>query len=524
MNFKKAIILLIFFLLCFSVFSQEKNGEEENEEEIVLDEKLQNDDYTEQSIFIINSFNYNVKGITLPFVLNKKTELKEGEVIIGKTHFAKFLKDKRQLLVNERVLKEDVRIEYTIGELTDDGNYPVDLEIYVEDTFNIIAIPYPKYDSNNGFSLTIKARDYNFLGSMEPFRVDLGYKYDQEGRTTFSMMLDSGLPFQAFGLNWFFDFDNYFNYRPHLSEAFYYKNKTGLAVDIPIKRSILTLSFGESFFWNEENSDSDKPSLGDVQKGLYMSSNPSIVWTIPTGLEIGEYGELFYVPVIIAVINHEISPWVLSNNRKGPVLSFVHSLLFSRINWIGNFRQGISVSAGNSYSYNIYYAKTGIDNPWGYSYNVTTRGHFIIVEDLFGISARFMHRHWIKSYSDSAGDVLRGIMDKDVIAEYITSLNLDFDVRALRMKPYEWLTNNKLTRIMGFDVHLNPIFDMAWYKHPLRKASSDYENFLFGGGFEMIIYPHRFRSMFFRISAGWDITNTERITPSELFLGMELFY
>jgi hypothetical protein len=523
LNFKKVVIFLIFFQVCFSVFSQEKNIEEEKEEEIVLDEKLQSNVYTEQSIFIINSFNYNVKGRTLPFALNTKTELKKGEIIIGKTNFAKFLKDKRQLLVNERVLKDDVRIEYTIGELTQDGKYPVDLEIYVEDTFNIIALPYPKYDSNSGLSVTIKARDYNFLGSMEPFRVDLGYKRDEEGRTSFSLMLDSGMPFQAFGLNWFVDFDNDFDYRPALEKPFYFKNRTALSVDIPIKRTTLNLSFGESFIWNEENSDSDKPAFGEVQEGLYMQSKPSISWRIPTGLEIGDYGELTYNPSVSAAFNHEISPWELSSNRIGPILNFGHSLYFGRINWIGNFRQGISVSVDNSYSYNIYYKKKNWD-PWEYSYSVTAKGHFIFVEDLFGISTRLIHRHWIKSYSESAGDKLRGIKDNDITAEYMVSLNLDLDVRALRIKPYEWFSNTKLMRILGFDVHFNPIFDIAWYKHPGKKASSDYENFLFGGGFEMIIYPHRFRSMFFRISAGWDITNTERVTPMEIFLGMELFY
>jgi len=524
LNIKKVIIFLIFFPLCFSVFSQEKNGKEEKEEKIVLDEKLQNSIYTEQTIFVISSFNYNVKGRTLPFVLNTKTELKKGEEITGKTHFAKFLRDKKQLLVNERVLKDDVRIEYTIGEITEDGKYPVDLEIYVEDTFNIIALPYPKYDSNSGLNLIIKARDYNFLGSMEPLRIDLGYKLDEEGRTTFSLMLDSGMPFQALGLNWFVDFDNYFDYRPELEKPFYYKNTTALSVDIPIKHTNLNLTFGESFIVNDENSDSDKPALGEVQEGLFMQSRPSISWRIPLGIEIGDYGELTYNPSISASFNHQISHWELSYNRIGPFLYFGHSLYFGRVNWIGNFRQGISVSADNSYSYNFYYAKTNIDNPWGYSYDITAKGHFVFIKDLFGMSTRLMHRHWIKSYSESAGDKLRGIRDKDVTAEYITSLNIDLNVRAIRMKPYEWLSNNKLTRIMGFDVHVNPIFDIAWYKPPYEDASAKYKNFLFGGGFEMIIFPHRFRSMFLRISAGWDITNTEKVTPTEIFLGMELFY
>jgi hypothetical protein len=521
LNLRKTLLFLILFSACFFAFSQEETVE--TEEEIILDEILQDDIYTEESIFIINYFNYNVKGRTIPFVLNTKTELKKGEEITGKTNLNKFIKDKRQLLVNERVLKDDVRIEYVIGEITEDGKYPVDLEIYVEDTFNIIALPYPKFSSNYGLEVTIKARDYNFFGSMQPFRVDLGYKYDEYGRTYFKLMLDSGLPFQAFGLNWFFDFDNYFEYRPELSEPFYYKNRTALSVDIPIKRTTLNLWFAESFFWNDENSDTYKPELGDVQKGLYLSSNPEISWKIPVGIEIGEYGELTYNPSVSAVINHELPSTTLSYTRKGPILYFSHSLYFERIDWIGNFRKGISFDISNSYNYDFYYAKTERD-PWGYSYRIATKGHFIFIEDWLGFSARLSHKHWIKSYDEYAGDMLRGVFDKDVIAEYIVSLNLDLQVRALRIKPYEWFPNIGFMRIFGFDVHLNPVFDTAWYKHPSKEASLERENFLFGSGFEIIVYPHRFRSMFLRLSLCWDVSDIAEKTPMEIFLGMELFF
>jgi hypothetical protein len=525
---QKTLSFLILFSVCFFAFSQEVTVE--TEEEIILDEILQDDIYTEKSIFIINSFNYNVKGRSLPFILNTKTELKKGEEITGKTNLNKFIKDKRQLLVNERVLKDDVRIEYIIGEINQDGKYPVDLEIYVEDTFNIIALPYPKYSSNSGLEVTIKARDYNFLGSMQPLRVDIGYKYNEYGHTYFKLMLDSGLPFQAFGLNWFFDFDNYFEYRPDFAEPFYYKNRSAISVDIPIKHTTLNMGFAESFYWNDENADADKPTYGEIQEGGFLSSNPSISWRIPTGLEIGEYGELTYAPSVSSVINHALSSTSLASNRIGPFLYFSHSLYFGRINWIGNFRQGISFDISNSYSYDIHNKKNNL-NPWGYSYSITAKGHFIFVEDLFGLSTRLTHRHWIKTYSESAGDVLRGVFDKDVTAEYILALNLDLQVRALRIKPYEWFPNSKLMRILGFDVHLNPVLDAAWYKPSLEDASFEYKYLLFGAGFEFIVYPHRFRSMFFRISAGWDITDITKKTPTdlflnyyEIFLGMELFY
>jgi len=532
LTLRKILFLLIFLIVCFSVYCQEdldEIGESLSKKEFILNDILQNEKYDEESIFIINSFNYNIIGRTLPFVLNNKTELKKGEEIKGKTNLIKFIKDKGQLLTNERVLKDNVKIDYTIGEAVEDGKYPVDLQIYVEDTWNIIALPYPKYSTSYGFELTIKARDYNFLGTMQALRVDLGYKYDQDGQSFFSLMVDSGTPFQAFGLNWLFDFDNFFDYRPDVSDIslqFFYKNKTGISLDIPIKHTTLTLLFTEFFILNEENNDSDKPDFGEFQEGLYLSSKPSLSWKIPTGLEIGEYGELTYTPNVYAVFNHELPLWPLKENKIGPILYFNHTLYFGRLNWKDNFREGVNVQVYNSYSYNFYYQKDpNIDkNPWTFDYSVELKGFLILIKDIFGLSARFSHRHWINSYYEYAGDLLRGVIDKDVNAEFIISLNLDMHIRALKINAYEWFPNNKFLRSLGFDLHINPVIDGAFYKQPSKDVSFVRENFLIGAGFETIIYPHQFRSLFFRISTCWDFSDVSKKTPIELFLGMEHHY
>jgi len=510
-------LFLILFFIIIPAFTQEDT-------QIELEQELFNEiEYNEDSIFVIKSFVYNVKGITMPYALNHKAEFKVGEEITGISSFEKFIKDKTQLLVNERVLKDNVLIDYTIGELTEDEKYPVDLVIFVEDTWNIIALPYPKYSSNYGLELTIKARDYNFLGTMRPLRMDLGYKYDQNGRSFYNIMIDSDYPFEAFGLNWNLGFDNYFNYRPDLEHPLYYKNRTGISVGIPIKRSTFTISFSESFIVNEENADADKPLYGEVQEGLYMVSYPYVSWSIPLGLNIGEYGELNYRPFAGITINHELPNWPLTDYRIGPFISFSHTLSFGRINWKGNIRQGFSAYITNSYGYSFYYHRN-LWNPWSQYYGFQGIGHFVIIDEILGISARMNHRHWIESSHDHAGDVLRGIYDKDVTAEFMFAFNFDLNIRALRIMPSTWFPNNRLMRIFDFDMFMNPICDIAVYKDPTRDFSFSKENFLLGAGMEVIVFPHRFRSMFFRVSAAFDFSDISERTPMELFLGMELHY
>jgi len=512
---KKLILLLPVMLLfiCFSLFPQENEPSELTEES----------NYDSNSIFVIDSFVFDVDGITLPFVMINKAELIKGEEIKEFSNLEKYIQNKQQLLYNERVL-ESVKIEHHIGQKREDGKYPVALVIHVKDTNNIIAIPRPQYDSNSGFDITIKARDYNFLGTMNALRLDLGYQYDEEGRNFFTFMLDSGIPFEAFGLNWELDFDHFFNYRPDMGQPFYYKNITGLSVELPINRTTLNIGFEESLFYNEENSDFYKPLYGDFQDGIYMSSSPYISWKIPTGIEISEYGELTYTPGFSASFTHEFPQWPLNEHRKGPSLNFSHDLGFGQINWIGNFLKGYSVSIDNSFNYNFYNARTDTQPLTG-SYSITAKGHFIIKE-YFGISTRLMFRQWINDFDDNAGGSLRGVMDNDLYADYILSLNLDINFRVLQFMPSEWFKTQKL-RFFNFDLHAAPIIDAAFSHDPRTGTLYGFNKLNVTGGLELIVFPVSFRSLFVRGSIATDVYKMlvdKKRGPIEIYIGTELHY
>lgn len=524
------LILTLFFNL--TAFAQEQIAPDS---QTAASEELSAYENDDDSIFIINSFNYVITGITLPFMLNSKTELKTGEEIKGRKNLEKFIQDKKQLLINERVLKDNVVIEYSIGEIDEDGRYPADLQIFVEDTWNIIALPYPKYDSNYGFELTIKARDYNFLGTMNPLRVDLGYKYNQEGLSFFNLMVDSGIPFETFGLNWYVDFDNYLDYRPDVELKWYYKNRTALSVDVPIKRTTLTFWFSESFIINEENSEKDRDLYGErFQEGFYMSSNPNITWKIPTGLEIGDLGELTYTPSVYAIFNHEFSMWPLLPNKKGSFYYFSHNLDFGRIDWKGNFREGFSFYLDNTFIFSDYNFKSETDDPWGYSYSARLIQHFIFIEDRLGLSSRFYLRHWINDFDEYAGNTLRGVPDRigrdeNLYPEFIFSVNMDLQLRVLRLLPSDWYPGNNFWRIFDFDLHINPVIDAAWYKPYQKEVSSKSEYFRLGAGFDTILFPHRFRSLYFRVSTAWNFSEIAKRAPDiikdlELLLEMGFHY
>ena len=494
--------IIFFFLLCHAAFSQ--------------------DGPQSDSVFIINSFSFNITGFTRPDALIRKGELKTGEEIKGIHELEKYINDKTQLLYNERVL-DSVGIEYSVGQPRDDEKYPVDLMITTKDTWNIVAIPRPRYSSNTGFDITLKARDYNFLGTMSPLKIDLGYSFDENKHNSFFFLLDSNIPFTAYGLNWNINFYNDFTYRPDTEQPIYNGNTTGLSVELPVSFTTVTAGISESFIINEENADIYKPEYGNFQDGFYMSTNPYISWKIPLGINAGNLGEVVFTPGVSAVFPHEFAKWPLDDIRKGPILVFKQNLGFNRIDWIGNFRKGLDVSVYNSFDYNFFNAKND-KNPWTEKLILSGIGHFKIT-NFFGVSANLMYRQWLfydYGYT-TAGDVLRGVIDKDIFADYMFSLNLDLSFKVFNFLPSVWFNNPKL-RVFNFELFFAPVIDMAVFHDPENKTEFNLKNAVVTGGFEIIVFPEFFRSLFLRASIGWDISDYSGNRPYELYIGTDFFY
>jgi hypothetical protein len=468
----------------------------------------------EDSVFIISGITFDIKGRTRPDAVIRNAELKEGEEIQGRANLEKYIQEKQQFLQNQRIF-DSAKITRSVGEVQKDGKYPVSLHISIVDTWNIIAVPYPKYDTNSGFEFIVKARDYNFMGTMNPLRLDFGYKYDQKGQSSVVFELDSDTPFRAFGFNWNIDFDHFFNYRPDAEEPYFYKNITGLSMELPFKTTLFTFGFEESFVLNEENDDS-KLQYGKFQNGLYMASRPYVIWEIPTGLDVGNYGELTYTPEISAVFNHEFSQWPLHDFRKGPFLSLIHTLGFNQINWIGNYRQGFDVGMKNSYVFDFHRMSQDKES-LSIEYSVSGKGHFIITGN-FGISTFLQYRHWFyhdPGYYTKGGDALRGILDSAINADYMLSLNLDFPFRVLQFLPSRWFGKPRL-RIIDFDLHLSPIVDMALYHDPLSNTAFSFKNILVSGGMELIVFPAFMRSLYIRVSIAWNFVDMAN-NPSDYY-------
>jgi hypothetical protein len=509
---------LIFSMLYCSLFSQEYGSLEyipqEYDEETPAETETAKEfesGIPDEQIFVISGINYHITGWTKPFAIARNVELNEGAEFQGLEELETYVERKIQVLHNQRVFEENsCRIEYSLGNPGDDGKIPVVLDVYVEDSWNLIVLPEPKYDSNTGFSLALKARDYNFLGTMSPLRLDLGYELDNDEKHTYGFLLDLDFPIKALGFVWTFNFDNALDYT--IGDPLYYKNTTGVSVDLPWKTTTFTFGFNQYLYVNEENSDDEKDATGIefFEDTWYMASELYGQWKIPTGLEVPNFGSIDYIPKISETIRYrpggDVGDW------RYPVLSLSHSIGFGRIDWIGNYRQGFDLRISNSNDLNQK------NLTWSNNFAVTAIAHYRFGY-LFGVSSRFRFQMWHGDSYTEAGDVIRGVRNDDLTANKMISLNLEFPFRLIRFVPSEWL-GCKNWRILDFEQHWSPFIDLAIADDP-GKAYHEYgdnarfetSGIIATAGLEVTTFLLRWRSIYLRISAGWDLRGDIREWP-----------
>ncbi|MDR0447766.1 MAG: hypothetical protein LBH07_03770 [Treponema sp.] len=536
------IIIIVIYNPC--LFSQEESVEAETAE-------VETEYVTE---FVIRSINYKITGKTKESALERLADFKTGVRFSGWAALEKYLAEKIQDLYNIRALEaEESSVHYSLGEAEEDGVIPVYLEISVTDSTSLIIIPEPKYDSNAGFTLSLKARDYNFLGTLAPVKLDLVWGSDDKDRNSLGFLTEITIPFKAFYHYWIFtSYNEYYYYRT--GEPYYNKNVLGLALELPVLDTLFTFGFEQGLVIHEENTDriasitrqadSSEPGLRirkppsdinniDEYHDWYLFSKPYVDWKIPMPLRVGKFGRLVYSPGVYGIVKYQPGGDP-GDYRRGPGAGIDQEIGFKKINWIGNYREGLGVSLFNKNEYNFF------RQDWINSLGFLAEGH-IAVSRFFGISGRLMYTRWFNDFYDLAGDVIRGYKDNELYARERLSLNLDFPVRLIRFVPSEWKENPKY-RYFDFEQHWSPFVDLVLAdssngnnkpdsnqlipnKYQLKK-----EDLISGAGLEIITFPLKWRSFYLRGSIGFNIQEFHRTKKlpkgiyREIYIGMGHYY
>ncbi len=459
-----------------------------------------------QPAYEITEIEYTIVGRTTQWAVERNAEdLREGETFDSLDELEAFLEDQQQILTNIRPLAKAA----VLYEIRPRQGQPDAVVVYVntKDTWNLLALPYFKYDSNSGLLLSIRARDYNFFGSLETFRIDLDYERDTDGDTEYSYDWRFTLPFQWHGYDWSWQLSQELGYNEGDVEG---GGSTSVGIALPISEQDFNLTYTQRYRYDSRKDKDETEAEFDRHS---MQSQLSFGTTYDTGLVLPAFDELRYSPSIFTAVRYWPGDRISYDNR-GLDLGFSHGVSAGRVDWIGNFREGAKLSLSNPVTYNTY--RTVVSS----SINSEVAGYLEL--DPFGFSARasgfynFNDSEGEPSITDDAAGPIRGVLNDKMEGNVGFFWNSDVTLKV-------WTIGNFV------EGQGSIFFDAAWVTTRDEPWDSE-DDFKWSLGIEAIGFPLFARSLYVRISLGFDMRQVidagELLGDSkrEIFIGLGHLY
>ncbi|MCQ2584313.1 MAG: hypothetical protein MJ185_01880 [Treponema sp.] len=472
--------------------------------------------------FKISEVIYEINGITKESVLRKKVPINENRIFNTEDEIIKYLSEIQKDLVNTRCF-EHSEVTYEYSDSDDNESISVKVKISVTDSFHFLALPYLKYSSVNGLSLKLKAKDSNFIGTMNELNTSLDFQFepDEEG-TPFKVFepelnISFDYPFNKglFDLTWINNYSLSYTWGETSPE---WDLKTGFKFERPFSNTTLTFAFYQGFikdFYFRESNDETF-----FRETLEMYSPVALC-------EIPGYNQLKLIPKLSLIYNwdpfYKNGPsGIFEPTLKSPELSYSTGLSFGKINWDGNFRYGLESNLTPKLAYNFASHADNRVMPWSFVLFSETRFYNSFKSaGIYAQGIAFSYIQTDKTYGDEKIDgYIRGVIDSkrslfniDRYQAQVPSaliLNLDFPVKIFST---DW-ENFPITKKIGFMKHfnfefqLNPFFDIALIKtteetHGTSNTFKLNEGF-YGTGLEVLVFPQKWSSYVIRASVGID--------------------
>lgn len=493
----------------------------------------------------IATVHYTIQGWTKRYPLSRAVPIDKTKVFPDKAALTNYIAQLEKDLHNIRTIEHaKISLEY---DTEHNGITPVILTVAVKDTWNFIAVPYPSFDSNSGFKFKIKMQDFNFFGSLQPIKADIIYQATESGDSLFSSGVHFTYPFKAamFDMEWTTDFEFTTAFDKHPKVVF----GSGLQAGYTYKNFTVCFGAAPEIVINDRSSDlPDNPakapsSTGDSEpapntmgylypQDRYYFRTKFFLFTPVKITQIKNFGTLQWTPYIDVVGNWAFDG-IQAKQLKGWTLHWNHELSLSHIDWVGNFRKGLSFSVDNSYSYNLYKRdKVAV------SFGSTVTGFYPFINrvGLYGRMQLFYNLY--KVQSDRAGVALRGILNKRLSTDTAVACNFDIPIRVATLDFAE-ITEIPWTRVFNCDIQLVPFFDFAWVHDTKTNRYFHPADGWYSGGMEVIVFPKKMRSIYVRASVGLDLAELKNVPGlnklkgrakrdgapiSEIFIGIGTHY
>lgn len=491
--------------------------------------------------FRISDVEYNINGQTREYALQKKVKIDKNRVFPSKETFDKYINDLKSQMENSRVFESvEIVLEYQsnnnisatsnlqdnqssdsnknqyeeVENFTSDDSETecTDIKLIVNttDSMHLIVIPYPKYDSNNGFSLRLKAKDTNFLGSMEEMSGDFNYQMKQDTNDNhtdhiFGFNFDFSIPFKINKFN--AENKNSVDINYTIGEsAPEWKLSSGLNLELPFDKFSINFDFSQGFI-----RELDYEKYDDE---IYFSEE--FKFSVPITIQqIDNWGKIIYEPYISGVYNWDNDGIMEKNNDLiSPEISINQKLSTERINWIENFRSGLSVSITNSYGYNF-----GKDN-----FIPKISGELKIFKSFkyFGFCSNIYAFAYMNK-TENIGSRLRGIRDDvyfnknydngkhaeekacETQAAFIFSLDIPIRIFKVYWEDVPLIKKIGFAKYFNMEMQFSPFIDIAFINNRATNTDFYYKDAFYAGGLEVLVYPLKWKGIQIRASLGIDL-------------------
>ncbi|MDE5581017.1 MAG: hypothetical protein K2I95_06310 [Treponemataceae bacterium] len=519
-NFKRAFVFAVALLFSAFSFAQETNSQ-----------GLENPEaFSRKEIYKIAAVNYAAQGITKESALARNVEIEEGKKFESREDLEAYILDIKQKLINARLF-DMAEVEYTLTmDADEDGYIPVAINVVTVDSRHFLLLPYPKYDSNEGFELKIKFKDANFLGTMSEMEADTFFRFEQKDGQENDFVLGGNfgydLPFTLGKIEASWNNDFSFEYAFVRGEP-EWNFQSGFTFVLPFENIALRLDLTQG-----TTRDLDYKKFNDE---LFFTERAK--FSVPIRLEtIPGIGDIVYTPAAEIVYNWDLDGIdILDEDLVSPKLTFSHGISAGRVNWYGNFRKGFSAGIFQSAAYNFQLNE--------FQPGIELRAEAFFAWNRAALASRLTLFAEFDSYR-RYGHLLRGIPDDqyfspqtgmdDVYACKSASaliLNLDVPIKIFSTRFEKgWLKN------FNFEMQISPFVDIALTQNRSTGKTFSPKDGFYTCGIEMLFFPEKWKSVQLRASIGFDMGRIlfknavdtswrdENTSIKEISLGVGLFY
>lgn len=461
---------------------------------------------------LINGCDLSILASTKPYALERKVQLEKDKLFSSMEEVQEHLNNYKRQLNNLRAFES---IEIEVKEAPHkkeevESIIPLIVTTKLKDSIHLIAVPYPKYDSNTGFSFKLKAKDSNFLGSLNEMSTDLYLQVpsleSDNSKTEFGFTFDFDFPFDVgiFDAVFVNAYDFSYTIGNKLPE---WDAKTGLKFNLPFEKYSLQFEFYQSAF-------------NDFEYEIFDDSiyfNEDFKFSIPIKITENKIiGQLDYTPYFEFFVNwdfNSINP--LNSDLSSPIISIGHSISAKEVNWNKNFRDGIDFTIKNNFDYNIQrnliYPYISLELSAFKSFNLFEKNWF----NKIGITSNIYAFHYfidknskyIDSDGNKIGSYLRGIRDEQNYRNdnVSSTRNISAIVINLDLPIHIFTSNLKKLQLFNFDLQFSPFIDMALTYNKITQRYFSLKDGFYSAGIEFLVYPKKWSSLTVRANIGIDI-------------------